>query len=192
VRQTQAGLVYEQPLGGGNRLRAMVYQGQRATVQYQAIPVAAQASPLHPGGVIDLNRSYGGADVRLTAQAHLAELPLELVAGLAYDSLREHRLGYQNFSGATLGVQGALRRDETTASAAWTLMRRPPSSFRRAGRCMRACAAARCALIRPTTMWRAQRQRQRQRALQRHLAGGGPAVRACRQPAFVRHGRQGL
>jgi len=112
VRQTQLGLVYEQPLGGGNRLRAMVYQGQRATVQYQAIPVAAQASPLHPGGVIDLNRSYGGADVRVTAQAHLGELPLELVAGLAYDSLREHRLGYQNFSGATLGVQGALRRDE--------------------------------------------------------------------------------
>jgi iron complex outermembrane receptor protein len=112
VRQTQAGLVYEQPLGGGNRLRAMVYQGQRTTVQYQAIPVAAQASPLHPGGVIDLNRSYGGADVRVTAQAHLGELPLELVAGLAYDSLREHRLGYQNFSGATLGVQGALRRDE--------------------------------------------------------------------------------
>lgn len=112
VRQTQLGLVYEQPLGGGNRLRAMVYQGQRATVQYQAIPVAAQAGPLHPGGVIDLSRSYGGADVRLTAQAQLAGLPLELVAGLAYDSLREHRLGYQNFSGTALGVQGALRRDE--------------------------------------------------------------------------------
>lgn len=112
VRQTQLGLVYEQSLGGGNRLRAMVYQGQRATVQYQAIPVAAQLSPLHPGGVIDLSRSYGGADVRVTAQARLGELPLELVAGLAYDSLREHRLGYQNFSGTTLGVQGALRRDE--------------------------------------------------------------------------------
>ncbi len=113
VRQTQLGLVYELPLGGGNRLRAMVYQGQRATVQYQAIPVAAQASPLHPGGVIDLNRSYGGADLRLTAQAQLAGLPLELVAGLAYDSLREQRRGFQNFSGASLGVQGALRRDES-------------------------------------------------------------------------------
>jgi iron complex outermembrane recepter protein len=113
VRQTQLGLVYEQPLGGGNRLRAMVYQGQRATVQYQSIPVAAQASLLHPGGVIDLKRSYGGADLRLTAQAQLAGLPLELVAGLAYDSLREQRLGYQNFSGITLGVEGALRRDET-------------------------------------------------------------------------------
>jgi len=113
VRQTQLGLVYEQPLGGGNSLRAMVYQGRRATVQYQAIPVVPQASPLHPGGVIDLNRNYGGADLRLTAQAQLDGLPLELVAGLAYDSLREQRLGYQNFSGASLGVQGALRRDET-------------------------------------------------------------------------------
>jgi iron complex outermembrane receptor protein len=117
VRQTQAGLVYEEPLGGGNRLRAMVYQGQRATVQYQAIPVAVQASPLHPGGVIDLDRSYGGMDVRLTTQAHLAGLPLELVTGLAYDSLRENRRGFQNFSGAALGVQGALRRDEVNRAS---------------------------------------------------------------------------
>jgi iron complex outermembrane recepter protein len=38
------------------------------------------------------------------------------VAGLAWDQLREHRLGYQNFTGTTsspvLGVQGDLRRNE--------------------------------------------------------------------------------
>ena len=116
VQQTQAGLVYEHPLEGGGQLRAMVYLGERATVQYQAIPVAVQASPLHPGGVIDLARSYGGADMRWTHRTVVADYPLVLVAGLAYDALREHRLGFQNFSGVgtgiNLGVQGALRRDD--------------------------------------------------------------------------------
>ncbi len=116
VQQTQAGLVYDRPLEGGGELRAMVYQGERATVQYQAIPVAAQAGALHPGGVIDLSRSYGGADLRWTQRTAVADYPLVVVAGLAYDTLREHRLGFQNFTGVakaiTPGVQGALRRDD--------------------------------------------------------------------------------
>ena len=122
VQQTQAGLVYEHPLEGGSQLRAMVYLGERATVQYQAISVAVQASPLHPGGVIDLSRSYGGADLRWTHRTAVSGYPVVLVAGLAYDTLRERRLGFQNFSaggagsagsaGVNLGVQGALRRDD--------------------------------------------------------------------------------
>ena len=129
VRQSQLGLVYVHPLGGGQQLRAMVYQGMRSTVQYQSIPVAVQINPLHPGGVIDLARDYGGLDLRWTAQTTLAERPLEVVAGLAYDTLREQRRGLQNFSGTTLGVAGALRRNETNrvnsldpyAQASWTL-----------------------------------------------------------------------
>ena len=129
VRQSQLGLVYVHPLGGGQQLRAMLYQGMRATVQYQSIPVAVQNNPLHPGGVIDLARDYGGLDLRWTAQTTLAEQPLEVVAGLAYDTLREQRRGLQNFSGTTLGVAGALRRNETNrvnnldpyAQASWTL-----------------------------------------------------------------------
>ncbi len=39
-------------------------------------------------------------------------MPFGLVAGLAYDALSEKRRGYQNFEGTTLGVKGALRRDE--------------------------------------------------------------------------------
>ena len=117
VQQTQAGLVYEHPLEGSNQLRAMVYLGERATVQYQAIPVAVQGSPLHPGGVIDLARTYAGADLRWTHHTTVSGYPLVLVAGLAYDTLREHRLGFQNFTaagtGVNLGVQGVLRRKDT-------------------------------------------------------------------------------
>ena len=112
VRQDQLGAIHEHRLGGGQRLRLMVYAGQRDTVQFQSIPVGPQANALHPGGVIDLERRYGGADLRWTAQSTLAAAPLELVAGLSYDRLQEQRRGWQNFTGGTLGVQGALRRDE--------------------------------------------------------------------------------
>jgi len=112
VTQSQLGLIHEYRLSGGDRLRLMVYGGTRETEQFQAIPVAAQASPLHPGGVIGLERRYAGTDLRWTRQTSLAQGSLEVVAGLSYDQMQEHRLGWQNFIGATLGVQGALRRDE--------------------------------------------------------------------------------
>jgi iron complex outermembrane recepter protein len=112
VRQEQLGLVHEHRLSGGDRLRLMVYGGQRDTEQFQAIPVAAQASALHPGGVIGLARTYAGADLRWTTNTELASAPFEVVAGLSYDRMRENRMGWQNFAGTTLGVEGALRRDE--------------------------------------------------------------------------------
>jgi iron complex outermembrane receptor protein len=112
VRQSQLGVIHERALTAGDRVRLMVYGGQRDTQQFQAIPAGPQASALHPGGVIGLERRYAGTDLRWTRRASLAQGPLEIVAGLSYDTMREHRLGWQNFSGTTLGVQGALRRDE--------------------------------------------------------------------------------
>ena len=110
--QTQAGLVYEHYLGDAHALQASLYGGQRGTAQFQAIPVAAQSQPLSPGGMIDLERDYAGADLRWTWRTALAGAPLTLVAGLAYDALREDRRGYANFIGSMQGVQGSLRRDE--------------------------------------------------------------------------------
>ena len=113
VSQTQGGLIYERRLDTVNALRVLVYGGHRDTEQFQAIPVATQnSSPRQPGGVIQLGRDYSGTDLRWTAKTTLAQLPTTLVAGLAYDTLREHRQGFQNFVGSTLGVEGALRRDE--------------------------------------------------------------------------------
>jgi iron complex outermembrane receptor protein len=113
VDQTQLGLIYERRLDAVSSLRALVYEGHRNTEQFQAIPVAPQASPLHPGGVIALARDYSGTDLRWSAKTRLADAPFTLVAGIAYDALAEHRLGFQNFIGTTLGVEGALRRDES-------------------------------------------------------------------------------
>jgi iron complex outermembrane recepter protein len=112
VKQSQLGLVHEHRLHGDDRLRIMVYGGVRDTEQFQAIPTGAQGNALHPGGVIGLERRYAGTDLRWTGKRTLAGGPFEVVAGLAYDRLEEHRLGWQNFLGGVLGVQGALRRDE--------------------------------------------------------------------------------
>ena len=116
VEQTQFGLVYERRIDAVNSLRALIYGGHRGTEQFQAIlaPPAspAQNNPLNPGGVIVLGRAYDGADLRWTAKTRLVDTPLTIVGGLAYDTLAEHRQGFQNFIGAKTGVQGALRRDE--------------------------------------------------------------------------------
>lgn len=116
LAQSQGGLVYDLRVDDANALRAMVYGGHREATQFQSIPVAAQANPRHPGGVIQLGRDYDGADLRWTMTGGPAERRWSLIGGLAWDKLREHRLGYQDFTGdasaPVLGVQGALRRDE--------------------------------------------------------------------------------
>jgi iron complex outermembrane receptor protein len=112
VDQTQLGAIYERSFGAANTLRLLVYGGQRDTEQFQAIPVATQANPRHPGGVISLDRNYAGTDLRWTTKTTAGEMPASLVVGLAYDALKEKRRGYENFVGTTLGVKGALRRDE--------------------------------------------------------------------------------
>lgn len=118
VTQTQGGLHYERNLNTTNDISLMVYYGRRATTQFLSIPAAPQQQqPLHAGGVIDLERRYGGADLRWTTRQSLAGRPLTLNLGLAYDTMTEDRQGHENFirtpTGERVGVRGGLRRDET-------------------------------------------------------------------------------
>ena len=66
LAQEQLGLTYERTFGEHDSLVAMVYSGHRQTTQFQSIPLATQAAPTSPGGVIDLARDYGGTDVHFT------------------------------------------------------------------------------------------------------------------------------
>jgi iron complex outermembrane receptor protein len=122
VEQTQLGATYERSFGAAHTLRVMAYGGHRGTEQFQAIPVASQVPPTHPGGVIVLARDYGGGDARWTWKGGTAQAPVTVVAGLAYDTLDEHRRGFQNFTGPVAnpirGVEGALRRDENNTATA--------------------------------------------------------------------------
>lgn len=112
VRQDQLGLVLDLPLSEHHGVHAVAYGGQRDVTQYLAIPVAAQANPLNSGGVIDLGNDYGGVDARWSWQGQWAGRAVEASLGMSADRQNQQRQGYENFVGAQLGVQGALRRDE--------------------------------------------------------------------------------
>jgi iron complex outermembrane receptor protein len=111
VEQLQGGAVYSHDLGAHN-LRAQIYTGNREVVQYLAIPAATQGAATHAGGVIDLDGSYEGADLRWSWTAELAGKLLEVTAGTNFDRQNQLRRGYENFIGSELGVRGNLRRDE--------------------------------------------------------------------------------
>lgn len=108
VAQDQLGLVWEQP-GALADLRVAAHAGQRTVLQYLAIPAAAQANPMHGGGVVDLDSDYAGLDLRLSGQPHPA---WQWSAGINSEGQRQHRCGWENFIGQQLGVRGRLRRDQ--------------------------------------------------------------------------------
>lgn len=112
VHQNQGGAVYTQQLGGDQSLHLLAYYGQRGVQQFLSVPVGAQNNPLSSGGVVDLDTNYGGTDLRWTWKGHLGGQPLDLAVGVAYDRSEQLRLGHENFVGGTLGVVGALRRNE--------------------------------------------------------------------------------
>lgn len=115
--QTQLGAAWEHRLGGGHRLELMGYAGRRAVTQHQAIPAATQLAATSPGGVIDLDRDYGGVNARWRVDREWGAGRITASAGLASDRQDERRRGFENFAGAgaapaQLGVTGRLRRDE--------------------------------------------------------------------------------
>jgi len=109
TRQVTAGGEIRSHLGAITTLTTSMWIGRRDVTQFQAIPVATQLPPSSPGGVIDFDRIFGGADVRATFDTG----PVTTHVGIDAETMDEDRRGYENFIGTTLGVQGALRRNET-------------------------------------------------------------------------------
>ena len=110
IDHQQIGANWEQQFGD-DRLRVMVYGGNRQVIQYQSIPPGAQGLR-HSGGVIDFDRDFYGADVNWTHVSELAGGKLSTTFGLEYGRSEDDRRGYKNFIGTQLGVKGALSRDE--------------------------------------------------------------------------------
>ncbi len=116
VDQQQLGLTYTLNVTSADTFTVMAYGGHRATIQYQAIPLVNQIPATSAGGVIDLNRDYWGGEAHWTHSLELGNGLAQITAGVSYDKLDEERKGYQNFVGTTLGVKGALRRDESNST----------------------------------------------------------------------------
>jgi iron complex outermembrane receptor protein len=104
VNQDQLGTTLSHRLGQG-RLEATLYGGERFVEQFLAIPLFVQnASPTHSGGVVNLDRGYGGGALRYSTD--LAAVKLSV--GIEHERMDERRKGFNNEN----GVAGVLRRDE--------------------------------------------------------------------------------
>ena len=114
IAQSQAGLTYDVSLphrgtmSVSTKLNARAYAGDRQVTQHLALALATQNVATSSGGVVDLDRGYGGVALRLTHETKLAGEPLTFSAGVDYDRMKERRRGFINNFGST----GELKRDE--------------------------------------------------------------------------------
>lgn len=110
IDQQQSGMNYERYIGDAT-LQVTAYAGTRSVVQYLSIPRGTPANT-RGGGVVDFDRKYYGGSVHWLQPINSVPGDLTIIAGLDYDRSQDDRKGYQNYSGALLGVKGALARDE--------------------------------------------------------------------------------
>ncbi|MBP0632602.1 TonB-dependent receptor [Cupriavidus sp. AcVe19-1a] len=121
VEQAQAGVVVEHQLSDIDSLTGRLYGGTRNL--YQRLGFSG-AAPTSSGGIVDLDRIYGGGALSWSRRTTANGLPLLWTAGVEANGMRDGRNGYVNQDGS----QGALRRDETNtatdlgafAQADWT------------------------------------------------------------------------
>lgn len=111
VYHDQVGVTLGHEVQGVARLQVSAWGGGRDVVQYLSIPLAAQSAPTASGGVVDLERVFGGIALRGQRDMAAGGRPLRLAAGLEYERMDERRRGFINNN----GVAGALKRDEDNA-----------------------------------------------------------------------------
>lgn len=105
IRQEQGGASIEQRLEPGTTVKLTGYGGRRAIRQNLALTGSAATAS---GGIVDLNREFGGIGARVVRATRLADRLLTVTIGADFDRQREHRQGFVNVNGAV----GDLRRDE--------------------------------------------------------------------------------
>jgi iron complex outermembrane receptor protein len=93
IENSQAGVVFDHKLSTEDSVRLMAYSGQRTVQQFLGITLR---------GVIDLNRDFGGLDLRWTRQTALMDRPFTFTAGVNYDNMDEARKAFDNNAG-TIG-----------------------------------------------------------------------------------------
>ncbi len=108
LAQTQGGATLTHDFSASTTVSATAFAGHRDVRQYLSTPLANQTPPGASGGVVDLERNYGGVALRLTTRTDLLGRPLTLVAGGEHERMTDRRKGFLNNSGAI----GSLKRDE--------------------------------------------------------------------------------
>ncbi|HZF26543.1 MAG TPA: TonB-dependent receptor, partial [Steroidobacteraceae bacterium] len=81
IHHLQGGIVFDHEFSERNNIRALGYYGTRQVTQYLANPSVAITGS---GGVVDLDRDFGGGELRWHHSGQLAGAPYELTLGAAY------------------------------------------------------------------------------------------------------------
>ncbi|WP_249678177.1 TonB-dependent receptor family protein [Pseudomonas abieticivorans] len=110
IDHQQLGLNYERYIGDAT-LQLTSYYGTRNVIQYLSIPKGTPADT-RGGGVVAFDRTFYGGSLHWVQPILSAPGELKVIAGLDYDRSQDDRQGYQNYVGNTLGVKGAMARDE--------------------------------------------------------------------------------
>lgn len=105
IEQQQVGVVLDQRIGTNDTLSARVYGGTRQVFQI----LSFAGGPASSGGVVDLDRGYGGLGINWTHKTTVNGLPLNWTLGMEGDTLSEHRKGFDNNG----GTPGTIRRNES-------------------------------------------------------------------------------
>lgn len=111
IDNTQGGLVYTHKFSSANTVKLIGYTGIRQIEQFLAVSRGAQIPATSSGGVVDLDREFGGLGLRWMHRSS-GERPLTVTASIDYEISKERRKGFENFLGMALGVRGNLRRNE--------------------------------------------------------------------------------
>ena len=98
-------MVFNHKFGNGDDVNLAVYAGNHSIEQFLPFSGSFAASG---GGVVDLNRKFGGLTAQYIHHMRIAGIKAQLVAGFDYEYEDEHRKGYVN----NFGTIGALRRNE--------------------------------------------------------------------------------
>lgn len=106
VDHRQVGANWERRFGAEGTLRVRAYGGERRVVQFLAFGGTAPGSS---GGVVDLDRGFGGLNVQWTTSVRTAAGRIDATVGVDYDRMNERRRGFVN----ERGTAGELRRDES-------------------------------------------------------------------------------
>jgi iron complex outermembrane receptor protein len=106
IEHDQAGATFEHAFNAQNRLQVSGWAGTRFVEQFLAFQGSTPATT--SGGVVNLDREFGGGALRYFSDVQLAGRPLRLSLGAEYERMAERRRGYENLN----GVAGALKRDE--------------------------------------------------------------------------------
>lgn len=106
VDHRQVGAEWERRIGTDSLLRARAYGGERVLRQFLAF---GGAGPGSSGGVVDLDRGFGGLNLQWTTGIRTERGRIDATFGVDYDRMNERRKGFVNAG----GVVGELRRNES-------------------------------------------------------------------------------